>query len=76
MRWLAARTQERPVALVERAVAPGMHMDFVAALASWPPIQTTCEMAGVPQGDEPLTFEWSNRIAGRPHPDRSATPGE
>ncbi|MCM1972169.1 MULTISPECIES: cytochrome P450 [unclassified Streptomyces] len=72
VRRLAARIQERAVTLVERAVTPGRDMDFVAEVAAWLPIQTICEMVGVPEGDERLIFEWSNRMAGSQDPELSA----
>ncbi|MFE4636794.1 cytochrome P450 [Streptomyces sp. NPDC056773] len=72
VRRLAARIQERAVTLVERAVTPGRDMDFVEEVAAWLPIQTICEMVGVPEGDERLIFEWSNRMAGSQDPELSA----
>ncbi|MDD9380920.1 cytochrome P450 [Streptomyces sp. ZAF1911] len=72
VRRLAARIQERAVTLVERAVTPGRDMDFVAEVAAWLPIQTICEMVGVPEGDERLIFDWSNRMAGSQDPELSA----
>ncbi|MFJ7206581.1 cytochrome P450 [Streptomyces sp. NPDC098789] len=72
VRGLAVRIRERALALVERAVTPGREMDFVDEVASWLPIQTICEMVGVPQEDERLVYEWSNRMAGSQDPEISA----
>ncbi|MEU4126145.1 MULTISPECIES: cytochrome P450 [Streptomyces] len=72
VRRLAARIGERAAALVESAVAPGRDLDFVAEVAARLPIQTICEMVGVPPGDELLVFDWSNRMAGGQDPELSA----
>ncbi|MEV6955862.1 cytochrome P450 [Streptomyces sp. NPDC051183] len=72
VRRLAARIAERATALVDTAVVPGRDMDFVSEVAAWLPIQTICEMVGVPAGDERLIFDWSNRMAGGQDPELSA----
>uniref|UniRef100_A0AAU2JZB1 Cytochrome P450 n=1 Tax=Streptomyces sp. NBC_00049 TaxID=2903617 RepID=A0AAU2JZB1_9ACTN len=72
VRRLAARIGERAAALVDSAVTPGRDMDFVSEVAAWLPIQTICEMVGVPPGDERLVFDWSNRMAGGQDPELSA----
>ncbi|MFD7262734.1 cytochrome P450 [Streptomyces sp. NPDC059874] len=72
VRRLAARIGQRAVSLVEEAVTPGRDMDFVSEVAAWLPIQTICEMVGVPPGDERLIFDWSNRMAGGQDPELSA----
>ncbi|MFE6844928.1 cytochrome P450 [Streptomyces sp. NPDC057686] len=72
VRRLAARIAERAAVLVDTAVVPGRDMDFVSEVAAWLPIQTICEMVGVPPGDERLVFDWSNRMAGGQDPELSA----
>ncbi|MFD9727394.1 cytochrome P450 [Streptomyces sp. NPDC059072] len=72
VRRLAVRIGERAAALVESAVTPGRDMDFVDEVAAWLPIQTICEMVGIPAGDERLIFDWSNRMAGAQDPELSA----
>ncbi|MEU9147093.1 cytochrome P450 [Streptomyces sp. NPDC048349] len=72
VRRLAARIAQRAALLVDTAVTRGRDMDFVEEVAAWLPIQTICEMVGVPPGDERLVFDWSNRMAGGQDPALSA----
>ncbi|MER5931078.1 cytochrome P450 [Streptomyces sp. NPDC002054] len=70
IRRLATRIREQAADLVATIPAGGT-VEFVEEIAARLPVETICEMIGVPAGDERLVFEWSNRMAGGQDPDLS-----
>ncbi|WP_223837620.1 cytochrome P450 [Streptomyces venezuelae] len=75
VRRLADRIAARAADLAG-TVEAGRSFDFVEEIAARLPIETICEMVGVPRADERLIFEWSNRMAGSQDPDLSAGPAD
>lgn len=44
-------------------------MEFVGEVAALMPLQIICDMIGVPDSDQSLIFDWSNRLVGFQDPD-------
>jgi cholest-4-en-3-one 26-monooxygenase len=60
---LVGQILERAQAIVA-SVEGKSEIDFVEAIAAELPLQTICEMIGVPSSDQHQIFDWSNRMVG------------
>lgn len=71
---LAETIQTRAERIADRVAEKGGEVEFVTDVAEYLPLQMICEMIGVPEPDQHLIFDWSNRMVGFQDPDFRTTP--
>lgn len=63
----------RAGALVDQAIEAG-ECDFVAEVAARLPLETSCDLIGIPAADHDLVLGWSNQLMASDDPEFNVTP--
>ncbi|GII02863.1 cytochrome P450 [Planobispora takensis] len=66
---LAETIRERAARIADTVAEKGGEVEFVSDVAQHLPLQTICAMVGVPEADQKMIFDWSNRMIGFQDPD-------
>ena len=65
--------RHRAAALVGRAIEAG-ECDFVTEVAARLPLETSCDLTGIPQVDHDIVLGWSNQLMASDDPEFNVTP--
>lgn len=69
IRMLTDKIHARAVQLVADVAERDGAVEFVSEVAALMPLQIICDMIGIPDSDQHLIFDWSNRLVGFQDPD-------
>ncbi|MBG0826436.1 cytochrome P450 [Planomonospora sp. ID67723] len=70
---LTEAIRARAARIADSVAEKGGEVEFVTDVAQHLPLQTICEMVGVPRSDQQMIFDWSNRMIGFQDPDFHTT---
>ncbi|MGN9837508.1 cytochrome P450 [Nonomuraea sp. H19] len=71
---LKGTIQRRAEKIADAVLDKGGEVEFIEDVAQYLPLQTICDLVGVPEEDHALIFDWSNRMVGFQDPDFRSTP--
>ncbi|GIH78459.1 cytochrome P450 [Planobispora longispora] len=73
---LAEAIRARAARIADTVADKDGEVEFVADVAQHLPLQTICDMVGVPESDHQMIFDWSNRLSGSQDPDFQSGPDD
>ncbi|GGS72603.1 cytochrome P450 [Planobispora rosea] len=74
IRKLTETITARAARIADTVADKGGEVEFVTDVAQHLPLQMICDMVGVPEADQAMIFDWSNRMVGFQDSDFRTTP--